>query len=282
MVHTPFSCSGTTFRVTTILLGCVCAALDAPTQEPASDSEKTPAPELVTDRPDQTESSVVIPRGYVQIETGGTYTNDGSATRTLEYPSTLIRVGLANRLELRLGTTGLVTEFVGENTTGYGDFELGLKIYFWSEEGWRPETALLIGTSIPSGNNNFSTGRFDPAFRFAFSHTLSDRVSLGYNLGMAWESEPRSSTPPGGRVTLSQIQYTITSGIGITDKLGTYFEFFGDIPASAHGQSAHSFSNGFTYLLRPNVQLDLSSGVGITKAAPDWTVGAGISLRFPR
>ncbi len=51
--------------------------------------------ELVTDRPDQTESSVVVPPGFFQIEIGGTYT--GSDTRVLETPGTLVRIGVFDR-----------------------------------------------------------------------------------------------------------------------------------------------------------------------------------------
>ena len=38
----------------------------------------------------------------------------------------------------------------------------------------------------------------------------------------------------------------------------------------------------FTWLLKPTAQLDVSGGVGISDTAPDWFVGAGVSLRYPR
>jgi len=39
---------------------------------------------------------------------------------------------------------------------------------------------------------------------------------------------------------------------------------------------------GFTYLLTPRLQLDASASTGLSGAAPDWTVGLGVSFRFPR
>lgn len=245
-------------------------------------AQDEPAPDLVTDRPDQTESSVVVPPGYVQIETGITYTDDGSASRTLEYPSTLIRAGLVERLELRLGITGFVSEFEGNETTGFGDSEVGIKLYLWSEKGARPEAALLAGTSVPTDKDTFSSDRFDPAFRFSFAHTLSDRASLGYNIGVAWESQDTAAAPPSSVHRLSVLQYTLVSGIGITDKLSTFVELYGDIPLSAPGGSAHSFDGGFTYLVRPNLQLDIAGGFGLTRDAADWFIGTGVSVRFPR
>ena len=43
-----------------------------------------------------------------------------------------------------------------------------------------------------------------------------------------------------------------------------------------------AFDTGLTYLLTPRLQLDGSVSVGISSAAPDWTVGLGVSFRFPR
>ena len=34
------------------------------------------SPELVTDRPDQTESSNLVPKGYLQLETGWSFARD--------------------------------------------------------------------------------------------------------------------------------------------------------------------------------------------------------------
>lgn len=38
---------------------------------------------------------------------------------------------------------------------------------------------------------------------------------------------------------------------------------------------------GFTYLVRPNLQLDLSSGLGFSKISPDFFISTGLSWRIP-
>jgi len=56
----------------------------------------SPKLELVTDRPDQTESSVVVSPGYVQIETGWSlsrHQEGGVHTNTHAFPGTLFRIG---------------------------------------------------------------------------------------------------------------------------------------------------------------------------------------------
>ena len=147
----------------------------------------SPKPELVTDRPDQTESSVVVPPGYVQIETGWSLSRNqegGIRTNTHAFPGTLFRIGALDRMELRLDYGGALWEQTrgagqSNNFSGSGDMGVGAKLYFWEEQGWVPEAALLAGVSLPVGKEQFSSGRADPSFRLSLSHTLSDRLSFG-------------------------------------------------------------------------------------------------------
>ena len=247
----------------------------------------SPEPELVTDRPDQTESSVVILPGYVQLETGWTFSHndaDGLRSETHEFPGTLVRAGVVDRVEFRLGWSGGIWEEsrVGgqrTNLSGAGDMEVGTKLYFWEEQGWIPEVALLAGISLPVGAEELSSQRSEPTFRVSLSHTLSDRVSLGYNLGATWESNLDETSR---RDRLSLFNYTAALGIGLTERAGMFVEVFGDVPFHESGGSANSFDGGLTYLLRDNVQLDAAVGVGASDEAGDWFAGLGLSVRLPR
>lgn len=268
-------------------LAATCIALLAAGSLPAQD---TPPGELVTDRPDQTESAAVVAAGYVQVETGFTLTGDEEGafeTRVLEGPGTLVRIGLGHRTELRLGWDGWIEEDVdsghprvpNRTTEGIGDGELGAKVRLRDEAGALPEAALLVGVSVPVGDDDFSSDRYDPSMRLAFAHTLTEGLGLGYNLGVAWSSEPGEE---GVRETSSRLVYTVALGTSITDRLGAFVELFGAEPVDAPPGSEVSLDGGFTYLLRPNLQLDLSAGAGLDDDTPDWFVGAGVSLRLPR
>ena len=105
------------------------------------------APDLVTDRPDQTESSVVVPLGFAQVETGYLYTRDfGSSSR--KALGTLVRIGIARRVELRFGHAGFISAASG---SGVGDSQIGAKVNLVGESSWRPEVAVLTGFSLPTG-----------------------------------------------------------------------------------------------------------------------------------
>lgn len=243
--------------------------------------------ELVTDRPDQTESSVVVPRGFYQLEVGWLFTRDdeaGERTEVQEIPSSLLRVGLSRSVELRIGWSGWSdaetrTGSFEDSVDGIGDAELGVKIHLAEERGSRPETAVLLSSSVPVGDDPFTSDRFDPALRLAFAHTLSERVGLGYNLGVSWATELGGD---GDRDTLSSAFYTVALGVALTERWSAFCELFGDVPASAPGGPANAFDAGLTYLIRDNVQLDLAAGVGLSEAADDSFVGLGLSIRWPR
>jgi len=241
-------------------------------------------PELITDRPDQTESAVTVAPGFVQLEVGASFTHDGDADLdTFEAPGSLLRIGLVKRLELRIGWTGHVSQDVGAeglfDESGVGDAELGVKVRLRDEQGRRPEMALLLAGSLPVGEAAFTSDRVDPSFRLALAHTLGERLGLGYNVGVEWASEPGVG---GGATTLSSYLYTVALGIGLSERTGAFVELFGTVPGSASGDPAHSFDGGFTFLLRPNVQLDVAGGVALTDEADDWFVGVGVSARWPR
>ena len=244
-------------------------------------------PDLVTDRPDQTESSETVSPGYFQMEIGWTHAEEDNGARGTadSFPESLLRMGVVENLEFRIGYSGYQWEgfnykdnFFEEND-GCSDTEVGMKLKLWEEKDWLPQTALLTHLSLPTGQAPFSSERPDPSYRFAFAHTLTERLSLGYNLGQAWET---SEDDLGDRDTRSVFLYSVALGISLTDRLGTFVEFFGDIPTgSSGGKPANSFNGGFTYLLADNVQLDIASGLGLSDSADDWFIGLGISFRFP-
>lgn len=246
------------------------AAVGASAQTPAPAS----APELVTDRPDQTESAVAIPRGLVQVETGYLFARALDGVDTHAAPGTLVRIGLGGRTEFRLGHAGVIGS---GGRRGAGDSEVGAKINLIPDaEGWRPQLAFLGSLSLPTGGDDYSSGGADPSFLFAFAHDLSPRLSLGYNAGAAWES--LAGLPDRDAF----IVYSLVLGVSVTDRLGTFLEIFGDHQVTGATLTSASVDGGFTFLLDERVQLDVSVGRRLRGLADDLFVGTGLSVRLPR
>lgn len=244
------------------------------------------AQELVTDRPDQTESALTVPAGAWQIESGWTFISNDEGRVEVEVheaPGTLLRVGLAERWELRLGWGGVArveTSFGGRSFDADGtlDGELGAKVVLHEADGSFPQLALLFGTSLPVGEEGFGSERFDPSFRLSLAHDLGEEWSIGYNLGAAWESEPGAD---GEIDTLSHALYTVAVGRGLGERWGVFFEAYGELGGSRGGAPSNAVDAGLTYLVHPRLQLDAAAGVGLSDAADDFFVGLGVSYRGP-
>lgn len=65
----------------------------------------------------------------------------------------------------------------------------------------------------------------------------------------------------------------------VTQRASVFVEYFSKLVPS-EGEDEHSVDSGVTYLLSDDVQLDLSAGVGLNHAAPDFFIGAGFAWRF--
>ncbi len=236
-------------------------------------------PELITDRPDQTESSSVVPHKSLQIETGfilETRETDVINQNNFAYNTTLLRYGLFDNFELRLGL-----EYLGENEeikasgaetriSGLSPVYAGFKVKIADEDGIKPEIAFLGGLVLPfTATEEFKPEYTSANVRFSFSHTLSDKLSLGYNLGAEWDGE---SAIPG-------YFYSLALGIGLTDHIGMFVEGYGLIPEE--GEAEHLFDAGFTFLLLPTFQLDLSGGLGLNDYAIDNFISVGLTYRIP-
>jgi hypothetical protein len=99
-------------------------------------------------------------------------------------------------------------------------------------------------------------------------HGLSDRVSLGYNLGAEWDGETADPI----------FIYTLTTGFSLTEKIGAYTELYGFAPQ--HARADHRADLGFTFLLKQNMMFDISGGFGLSPNAPDYYFSVGYSIRL--
>ena len=245
-------------------------------------SAQEPASNFTADRPGLGSTSFVIPPGYVQIETGVSFQRASGAaiienrlfsdeeqegSRTiLAVPNTLFRIGILEAIEFRLFAGEYVHE--DDGVDGISPLIMGTKIGLTKEERWIPQTAFFLELTLPVGSERLRPDDVTPEFRMAGNYTIGDRLSWEGNLGAGWEDGFNDITG----------FYTTALGFALIDELGVFTEFFGTM----NGESTHGFDGGISYLVRPTVQLDVFGGPGLTDAAPDWFVTAGISFRLPQ
>jgi len=232
---------------------------------------------LVTDRPDATEASSTVGKGVLQIEAGGIYEsfeNNSVKAENYTYNTTLVRYGILDNMELRVGwdftegQTSLNGNKLNNVTSGFSPLLLGVKIDIAEENGAMPEIAL-IGHVFPlfTASEDYRPESTGVDFRFSLSHTLSEKSSIGYNLGGQWGDDSAEAAAI----------YTVAYGYSISDKFGFYAELYGDFPED--NKANHYWDAGFTYLANNDLQFDIYAGTSITDGQ-DLLLGLGLSYRI--
>lgn len=229
----------------------------------AAPAAAQPLPALVTDRPDFTESGVVVPRGHVQVETGATAAFF-TTTSTLSGPELLARWTPLDRFELRFGAP----DYIGGSTwdvAGFGDPSLGVKVQLGPLDGW--DLGLIATASLPLGDEVMSSGTVDPELILTTGRALSARSSLGAQLSAARD----------GLLDAWTIGGTLVIGLDLSERWGTFFELATWRPEVGGDETL--LHHGYTLGVGPDLQLDVHAALGLTETAPDFLLGLGFTAR---
>ena len=214
--------------------------------------------QITTDRPDQTESAVVLSTGQIQVESGISIENSQSNINTL------FRIGLIEGIEIRINSNYLINDELSfMKKSSFSDFEVGAKFRIFDKTSNNTKVAFLSHLSIPSAIEVFSNNVYGILSRLNVSHDLNNESQIGYNLGYNKFKKMDG-----------QFIYTIVYGRSL-DSFGIFFEIFGD---DSKNSSNINFDSGITYLLDNKKQLDLSIGKGLNNEM--FFISGGISINI--
>jgi hypothetical protein len=235
---------------------------------------------LTSDRPDFTESTSIVPQGHVQVEGGYTMSRvEEEKASTLG--EVLVRIGVSERLEARIGAGSfnrIDTGVAGAgDVTGFEDPSLSVKIALTEDDPnllppGRPFMALLLGTSVPVGDDELTTDEWEPFAKLALGWDLNDWWSLSSNVSYAYLAD--------GGDRIHQLSASLSSGFSLTDRMGAYVEYYAFSEETLDGPSTHYVDGGVTWSVSPDLQLDARVGFGLNDPSPDWFAGVGAAVRF--
>ena len=205
--------------------------------------------------------------------------NSLSRNRTWAIPSTLVRYGLLDGVEVRvkgevLHTTATIQGQDFGNTL-VNAFSVGAKMKLIPAGSKLPELSLVTFFQIPRTGSRFVGPNYlAPSLLLATNFPMFQTFTGNVNLGAAWDGIGADPT----------YQYAFAVERGLADGLTLFAEAYGFWYTGSESID-HRYDLGLVWGLNPHLQFDLSGGVGFQPpfAYRTWFTAAGITLRaIPR
>jgi hypothetical protein len=230
--------------------------------------------ELVTDRPDFTESSEIAPQGWVQWESGFSWYRRGTTNSAL-LGAPLLRIGLMKRLELRLSTDGYLKDRDDSlvDRGGRADAAVGFKYKFVDESRFFPAVSLIHSISIPNGHQDFSSRHHDPLSKITWSKGMPLGFEASGNFNFVNFSDEIG--------TWNQKSVTLSVGHGFGERFGGYWEVYSFDHDERGGRRMSIFQTGLTMAAGKHSQFDVSVGTRMSQSGPNTMIAFGWATRAP-
>ena len=114
-----------------------------------ADSCPQPSEEIVTDRPDVTNSSIVVPMGSFQSENGINFSSQNGG-RTIDGTNSRWRLGIAPCLEVLVDLPTYFSNVKLPGNSGFSDVAPAVKWQISPVPG-KVELSMTVGISLPTG-----------------------------------------------------------------------------------------------------------------------------------
>jgi len=233
-----------------------------------ADSCPTAKDEIATDRPDVTNSSLVVPVGSFQSENGVNFSaRDGG--RFVDGTNTRWRLGIAPCLELLMDLPTYFANVRGSGSSGFSNVAPALKWQVSPIPG-KTDLSLVFGVALPSGAVDIAGHGAQPYLQMPWSWELHDGWGLS---GMLTEF-----FRPSELTTKRLTETTFVIEKKVTERASLFVEYVGDYPE--HAGPSELLNSGGVYRLSPTQQVDFRVAFGLNHNAPSYIVGVGYSFRL--
>jgi hypothetical protein len=256
-----------------------------------------PSSEIATDRPDVTNSSLVVPEGSFQSENGINISHRDGAS-IFDGTNSRLRFGVAPCFEFLVdlptyfATLGrwrgpAYSGFVPAPRTALLDppvyvathrdgadfgFTDVIPSFKWqiSPDPGKFDLSVTAGVGLPTGAKRIAGPGFQPYIQFPWSKELENGWGLS---GMITEFfHPSDSS----NQSISEVTFVIEKKL--TEKASVFVEYVGDYPDQR--SPSQLFNSGMVYHLTRTQQLDMHIAFGLNHNAPDYIIGVGYSFRL--
>jgi Putative MetA-pathway of phenol degradation len=226
--------------------------------------------EIEVDRPDVTNSSVVVPEGSLQIENGVNLTQQGDA-RLVDGPNTRVRFGLGGCNEFLVDLPNYTYSLSRGSASGFSDISPAIKHQIGPLPG-DIDLSATLGIALPTGNPAVSGSGYQAYLQFPWSHELGGGWEISGMVTAFWY--PNDSTRRG------LLQPTLVIEHQVMFYADLFVEYVGGYPT--HGAPSQLLNSGGAYRFTRLQQLDFHLAFGLDERAPRYSFGIGYSIRWDR
>ena len=226
------------------------------------------ATDIATDRPDVTNSSQVVPRASVQVESGINWT-DRQGVSVIDGSNTRVRFGIKQCTEVLFDLPDYSQSLHGAASTGFSDFSPAIKRQFAHLPGGI-ELSATMGLQLPTGTARTAGAGYGGYIQLPWSKELVEGWSLS---GMF-----TAFLVPGEHASNRTLEPTFAVERQVGSRTDFFVEYVADLPR--RGTSSQTFDSGGAYRMTPTQQIDFRVGIGLNRAMPEHFFGVGYSFRL--
>ena len=226
--------------------------------------------EFTADRPGASTGSSVVGQGVIQLEQGVQYDGDGGGG-TFTFSNTLLRYGLFDAMELRLGGDGFLYQEDGTAQgfkPAFSGLNVGTKIKCFEGQGAVPAVSVLADFAVPyTASNGFNVDHLAPSLYLLCENPVNDWLSVGYNLGAEWDG----TLPNATTFAAVCLGFTATESLGCFIESYNYFGTLGNL---------YAMDFGLNWMVGRKVQLDLAANMDLRNPSRCWSVSCGVTWQI--
>ncbi|HXH14660.1 MAG TPA: transporter [Sphingomonas sp.] len=240
--------------------------------------------EYCPERPGIDTPACTMAKGRVSVETSiADWTRDdqpGSRNDNIVIGDTLVRVGVTDTIEARVGWTPFGHDRMRDSTgvdtvNGVGDVSLGMKANLINPDGTGLSVAALPYVTLPVGRSSIGSGDWGAGFLVPVTYALSDTVALD----LTPEIDAAVDEDGDGR----HLAYSAAAGVAV--KLAKDFTLTGELQALRDDDPEEHATQTLAALsvawsANDDLQFDVFGAAGLNNHTPDARLYAGISRRF--
>ena len=232
----------------------------------AADTCPQPGSEIATDRPDVTNSSLVVPQGSFQQENGVNISGrDGG--QVLDGTNTRLRLGVAQCSEFLIDVPSYTGALNGSQPSGFSDVVVSFKRELPMPTGIH--LSATAGLGFPSGSSKISGRGYQPYIQAPWSYRIGRGWSASGTFTLSWFPSESERNPTFGPA--------ISLGRNLGKSANMAIEYGG---MYSHQQPMHALDTLGQWRFTNTQQLDFQAGFGLNRNTVDHFFGIGYSFRL--